>query len=331
MSSEITVISPKTLDESEKLSTTLSKSALLPESLRGKTSDILATLLAGAELGLAPMQAIRGIVIIKGKPSLSADLMGALVKRNSDLCEYLQLVETTATKATYRTKRKGEPEPTTMSFTLSDAQAAGIAGDMYRKYPAQMLRARCLASICRAVYPDLCMGLYDSDSGELTDGLPYTPPPAPKEKEVNPPPVAPNAHASAVKQQLKRSLPIVDVNPGETEAEATKRQASTPPAAEPDLEQQLKDSIAQHKAKSAEAMSPPKPAPKEPSNYERILILAKEYGLGEEATKSTIRGATNKRTPSQITAEDVTKVRDALEALRKVKEHAAVAVHTEQF
>lgn len=176
MASELMVISPKSIEEAERLSKTLSTSQLLPDALKQKPADILATVLAGAELGLAPMQAIRGIAIIKGKPTLAADTMGALVKRRTDVCEYLVLKHSDGQTATYETKRRGDPQPTTMSFTIRDAQVAGLVseGGMYRKYPAQMLRARCLAAICRAVYPDLCLGLYDPD--EL--GAPVEPPPS---------------------------------------------------------------------------------------------------------------------------------------------------------
>jgi hypothetical protein len=164
MSSEIAIIAPRNLEESERLAATLAKSMLLPTDLKGKPSDVLAIILTGAELGLAPMQAVRGIQVIKGKPSLSADLMAALCKRRRDVCEYLTPVTLTAEKAVYETKRVGDPKPTTMEFTIQDAQRAGLAGsDTYRKFPQAMLKARCLSAICRAVYPDVCMGLYDPD------------------------------------------------------------------------------------------------------------------------------------------------------------------------
>ncbi len=239
MSNEITIVAPQNIEESERLSTTLAKSSLLPEALRGKPGDILATLLAGAELGLAPMQSLRGIVIIKGKPTLAADLMGALCKRRKDICEYLTLSESSSTRAVYRTKRAGEPEPTTIAFTIEDAKAAGLvgAGGMYTKYPRQMLRARCLAEICRAVYPDLCMGLYDPEELGAPAEMPadIQPEPPPKETELNPAPVT-GARTANIKAQLaaktarapKEERParsmVVDVAPGETEQDAEKRQ-----------------------------------------------------------------------------------------------------------
>lgn len=206
MASELVTL--KSVEEATKLSQTLATSRLLPEALQKNPADILATILAGAELGMAPMQSVRAIVIIKGKPTLSADAMGALVKR-SEACEYLVLKLSDEKVATWETKRRGDPSPTTMSFTIQDAQRAGLVGgdgSMYKKYPAQMLRARCLAAICRAVYPDVCLGLYDPDELEAD--------PRPNgrhaEKEVTP---APNGAARTVdeaKAKLKEMLGVED-------------------------------------------------------------------------------------------------------------------------
>lgn len=163
MNSEITIISPKSLAEAKELSKTLSEANTIPQALRKSPADVLAIVMAGAELGLAPMQSIRGIVLIQGKPTLSADAMGALVKSRKDVCEYLMLKHTDGNRATYVTKRNGEPEATTMAFTIEEARVAGLTGENWKKYPAAMLRARALSAICRAVYPDLLLGVYDPD------------------------------------------------------------------------------------------------------------------------------------------------------------------------
>lgn len=142
----------------------LAPADLLPKHLRNKPADVFLTLQLGSELGLAPMQSIRAIHVIEGKPTMSADLMAALCQRRRDVCEYLRPVELTATVATYETKRVGWPEPIRQSFTMADAERAGIAGkDNWRKYPAAMLKARCLSAIVRAAYPDLMLGIYDPD------------------------------------------------------------------------------------------------------------------------------------------------------------------------
>lgn len=162
--SSITVITPKSIDEAKSFSQMISKSALLPDALRGKEAEILMTIMTGAELGLAPMQSIRAIDVIKGKPTLKAEAMTALVRGRRDVCEYLVLKESTAKRCTYETKRVGDPGPTTMSFGIEDAQAAGLLGnDNYKRFPAAMLRARAGSAICKAVYSDLILGFYDPD------------------------------------------------------------------------------------------------------------------------------------------------------------------------
>lgn len=208
---ELVVISPKNFAEATDLAKALSLSALLPEALRQKPADVLLTIMTGAELGLGPTQALRAIVVIKGKATLSSDAMAALVRRRRDVCKYLRCVETTATRAVFETLRDGDPEPTKLEFTIAEAQAAGLAGgDGWRKYPKAMLRARAQAAICRLVYSDLLLGVYDPD--EL----------APEECDVTPTPVAststPTAPASldAVKAALTskpRKREYVDVTP----------------------------------------------------------------------------------------------------------------------
>lgn len=160
----ITIITPKSLDEAKSLSSLISKSALLPDAFRGKEAEVLMAIMTGAELGLAPMQSLRAIDVIKGKPTLKAEAMTALVRGRKDVCEYLVIKESNAKRCTYETKRVGDPSPTTMSFGIEDAQAAGLTGnDNYKRFPAAMLRARCGSAICKAVYSDVILGFYDPD------------------------------------------------------------------------------------------------------------------------------------------------------------------------
>ena len=138
-------------------------SSLAPDALRGKPHDALIVLMAGRELGLAPMQRMRMLGVIKGKVTLAADATVALVRRSGE-CLQWRLVESTATRATYTTQRKGDTEPTTLTWTIEQAQRAGLTGGQgWRSYPEAMLRARCAAALARIVYPDLVAGIYDPD------------------------------------------------------------------------------------------------------------------------------------------------------------------------
>jgi len=138
-------------------------SALAPDALRNRPQDALMVLMAGRELGFAPMQSLRLITVIKGKITLAADATVALVRKSGECVEW-RCTETTATKATYVTKRKGDTEPTTLTWTIEQAQRAGlVSGTGWRSYPEAMLRARCAAALARIVYPDIVAGIYDPD------------------------------------------------------------------------------------------------------------------------------------------------------------------------
>lgn len=193
------------IEEAKELARELAPANTLPAALKQKPADLLAVILTGAELGLAPMQAVRGIQIIQGKPTLSADAMGALVKR-SEACEWMIVKESTNETCTIETKRRGYPSAESNTFTMKDAMLAGLNGDNWRKYPKAMLRARCLTALCRSVYPDIVMGIYDPDeispetkpaveSVQLATSATLEPKPTPKvvDVELRQAPIVPQA------------------------------------------------------------------------------------------------------------------------------------------
>ena len=125
-----------------------------------------AIILAGDELGFDPMASARNIALVKGKVSLSADAMVGLVKRSS-VCAAWHVVDSTATECTITTTRHGDATPTVLTYTIAMAQRAGLTGSQtWRAHPEAMLRARCGAALARAVYPDVCGGLYEPDEAE---------------------------------------------------------------------------------------------------------------------------------------------------------------------
>lgn len=118
--------------------------------------------MAGRDLGFSYTQSLRYFDVIKGKPSLKADGVVAACLSRPEICEYFDVIELTATKAVYETKRRGRPA-VRYSFTIEEAQAAGLVNDMYRKHPKRMLSARCKAYLGRDVYPDILGGLLEQD------------------------------------------------------------------------------------------------------------------------------------------------------------------------
>jgi hypothetical protein len=147
------------------LSKTLAASQLVPEIMRGKEANVLFAILTGKELGLAPMASIRGIHVIKGKPSLAADTMVA-VALSHPLCEYFTLIEETETQCTYETKRRNNAAPSRYTYTLQDQITAKLTEDNHKNHPKAMRRARCKSILARDTYPDLLAGIYAMEEFE---------------------------------------------------------------------------------------------------------------------------------------------------------------------
>ena len=140
---------------------TLVASGFLPRAINTPEKAI-AVALAGRELGLPMMQAFRGLHIIEGKITMSADLMAALVFKRFPGA-LLRVTESTNSRCIIESGRAGQ-QATTYTFTLDDAKNAGLLGkDNWRKWPRAMLRARCLAEAARATFADALLGVYDPD------------------------------------------------------------------------------------------------------------------------------------------------------------------------
>lgn len=159
-------LEPRSMGDAQRLATDVFNSRLFAGAY-GSAQSVLATILAGRELGLPAMASLRAIHIIEGKPTLSADLIRALVIR-SGLAKYFRCTERTAERATFETQRGDDPAMS-LTFTIEEARSAGLVKDKsgWAKSPADMCVARASAKLARLVYPDICFGLYTTD--ELTD------------------------------------------------------------------------------------------------------------------------------------------------------------------
>ncbi len=159
-------IIPRTVDECTDLAERFSKSTLLPKAMQGKMPDVLVTIMAGQEMGLAPMASLRAIHVIEGKPVLSADGMVAIVL-GSGKAVYFERVEESDKAVTYETLRVGSKSPRRATWTIEMAKTAAIhLKDNWRAHPRAMLAARAKSELARDVYPDVLMGCYTADELE---------------------------------------------------------------------------------------------------------------------------------------------------------------------
>lgn len=139
----------------------LVKSGFLPKAVN-TPEKAMAIIQTGRELGLGPMQSLRSIHIIEGKPTMSADLIAGLALSKVP-GSVLRVAESTDTVCVIKAGRAGH-ELTTFTYTMQDAQRAGLTGKQnWRNYPRAMLRARAITEAARAIFPDAVVGLYDPD------------------------------------------------------------------------------------------------------------------------------------------------------------------------
>jgi len=136
----------------------------LPSHLKNE-GEIAAVVLAGRELGIPPMASIRGIKLVKGNVTLDASLqLGCMMRAG---CKVTWLDDGTGGTARLRLERPGQAAHEQV-FSMEMAQRAGLAGgDNWRKYPAAMLRARCVSAAGKAYCPDILAGVYVP--GEIDD------------------------------------------------------------------------------------------------------------------------------------------------------------------
>src|SRR3990167_7192873 len=136
--------------------TTLGRSGLLPKSI-DTPEKAIAIALKGRELGIPMMHSFSHIHIVDGKPGASAELMLALIYRKfpQAVVHYKESSEKICRVVVTRPGRKEQE----FSYSIDEAQKAGLlAKTNWQKYAAAMLRARAVAIVGRAVFPDALMG-----------------------------------------------------------------------------------------------------------------------------------------------------------------------------
>lgn len=135
----------------------LSASDLLPDAYRGKPANVLVAMEYGEALGLAPMAAIQGITVIKGKPTASASLMAGLVRRAGHILR----VSGDDKRAECTIIRSDDPEFEFKAvWTIDRAKKAGLTSNpTWGKYPEAMLKARAISECARNACSEILAGV----------------------------------------------------------------------------------------------------------------------------------------------------------------------------
>lgn len=146
-----------------KVANVICDTPFVPEGLRGSGPATAAAILAGRELGLGPMTSLANIHVIKGKPSLAAVLMRALIQGQGHDWQDGHISDVSVT---VRGRRRGETEWAEATFTAAQAKIAGIT---LGGYPQDKLYARATSRLARRKFADVIAGMpYSAE--ELEDG-----------------------------------------------------------------------------------------------------------------------------------------------------------------
>jgi hypothetical protein len=149
------------------MATSLVQTSFVPEAFRNKPHEATAAILAGAEIGLDPMAALRSFDIIQGTAAPRANTLRAVVQSRG---HELVLTESTATRAIVKGRRRGEQNWQQSTWTIERATKLGLTNKSnWKNQPQAMLVARATAECARLIASDAILGIpYASE--ELIDG-----------------------------------------------------------------------------------------------------------------------------------------------------------------
>ena len=178
------------IDDMSRFAEGVVKSGLAPESLK-TSAQVIVAIQSGLEIGLAPMQALNSIVVIRGKPTLWGDASLGLVKRSGLLKEFSEGVAGEGDNmiaSVVSTRNDGCTVTTT--FSAADAKTAGLWGKPgpWKTHPKRMLKYKARAFNLRDNFPDVLMGMHLTEEMEGEEPLPIpqcdTPPRAERRRKV---------------------------------------------------------------------------------------------------------------------------------------------------
>lgn len=178
----------------QELSKQYAASDLAPEGLK-KAVEAYVVMCRGRELGIPPLASVELIKVIKGRTVISPELMLAMVIKAGAKIKYTELTDKSCTVEASRPNGLSG----TFTFNLEDAKKADLLRkDNWQKYPRAMLRSRCIAEMCRSLFPDIILGASYTPE-ELEDVQQATPDTKPRKAKKEP--------AKAEEKEAPKALP----------------------------------------------------------------------------------------------------------------------------
>lgn len=226
----IEAMTPRTIEDAFRLAKALSQAGdMIPKHFQGKPEAVMAAILQGANVGLAPMQALQYIAVINGRPSVWGDALPAMVMAAGHFVD-VEMEGDGKTRAAIATLTRKDGKKIVRRFSMSDADQAGLLQKPgpWKQYPERMLQMRARAFAIRDGAPDALLGLSIAD--EVQDYGPdaardVTPRQAPRPGRsmyLDPDPVIDEIHEAEAVAQIEHAH---DLGPSADDLARAEREA----------------------------------------------------------------------------------------------------------
>lgn len=163
---KIAPIIPQSFDEAYRVAQVLAASGMTPRDIN-TPEKVMVAIMAGAEIGMAPFQAVQSFAIINGRPTLWGDgMLGVVRAQGVKVDEKIDGVGDDRIAICHVTRPSGEL--VSRAFSVADAKKAGLWGKQgpWSSYPHRMLQMRARAWAVRDACADMLRGIQMAEEAQ---------------------------------------------------------------------------------------------------------------------------------------------------------------------
>jgi hypothetical protein len=164
---KVAAIIPQSFDEAYRLAQVLAASGMTPKDIN-TPEKVMVAIMAGAEIGMAPFQAVQSFAIINGRPTLWGDGMIGVVRARGVKVEEKIDGAGDDMIAICHVTRPDTNELVSRAFSVSDAKVAGLWKKQgpWTTYPKRMLQMRARAWALRDGCADMLRGIHMAEEAQ---------------------------------------------------------------------------------------------------------------------------------------------------------------------
>lgn len=148
-----------TMQDTLQFANAVYQGSLLPRDYRGNAANVVIAVNLGQSMGLSPAESLYRISVIQGKPTASAELIAAQVRKAGHKLRIKK--DERAMSVTATIVRQDDPDyPISVTRDMEWAKRMGLSGkDNYRKQPMTMLTWRAITAVAREACPEALYGV----------------------------------------------------------------------------------------------------------------------------------------------------------------------------